>query len=42
VGIKRKTFTDLTELKIPENLKILPGDSEQEKEKKKKKVKALK
>ena len=40
--IKKKTFDDLTEFKIPENLKVLPNDSEVEREKKKKKLKALK
>ena len=40
--IKKRTFEDLTELKIPESLKILPGDNEEEKLKKKKKKKALK
>ena len=38
---KKKTFDDLTELKIPENLKILPNDGELQRLAKKKKIKAL-
>ncbi|KAL4470185.1 hypothetical protein ABPG74_011796 [Tetrahymena malaccensis] len=39
---KKRTFDDLTEFKVPDNLKILPNDNEQVRQTKKKKVKALK
>lgn len=39
---KKRTFDDLTEFKVPENLKILPNDNEPTRITKKKKTKALK
>lgn len=39
---KKKLFEDTAEFKIPENLKILPNDSEAQRAAKKKKLKALK
>jgi survival-of-motor-neuron-related-splicing factor 30 len=39
---KKKVFEDTTEFKVPEDLKILPNDTEQQREKKKKRLKALK
>ncbi|EGR28814.1 nucleic acid binding, putative [Ichthyophthirius multifiliis] len=39
---KKRTFDDLTEFKVPDNLKYLPNESEQTRLMKKKKVKALK
>lgn len=40
--MKKRTFEDLKELKIPDNLKVLPNDSEVQRNSKKKKIKALK
>jgi len=42
INAKRKALEDMTELKIPENLKILPNDSITQRQAKKKKIKALK